>query len=82
MKRRATGPSRVTWRRRWTSSVACCCSARDIKRACAVFQESLDVFGQMRAAGRITQLDEDTIIKDVRQQLTKNCADKATALAR
>ena len=57
-------------------------SARDIKRACAVFQESLDVFGQMRAAGRITQLDEDTIIKDARQQLTKNCADKATALAR
>lgn len=57
-------------------------SARDTKRACAVFQESLDVFGQMRAAGRITQLDEDTIIKDVRQQLAKNCADKTTALAR
>jgi serine/threonine-protein kinase len=57
-------------------------SARDVKRACAVFQESLDVFGQMRAAGRITQLDEDTIIKDVRQQITKNCAAGATALVR
>jgi hypothetical protein len=48
-------------------------TARETKRACASFQESLDVFAQMRAAGRLTRLDEDTIQKEVREALAKNC---------
>ncbi len=52
------------------------------KRACVAYQESLDVFAQMRAAGRSTPLDKDTIQKEVREAFTKNCAGKATALAR
>jgi serine/threonine-protein kinase len=48
-------------------------SARETKRACSVYQESLDVFEQMHAAGRLTQLDEDTIQKDARDAMKKNC---------
>jgi eukaryotic-like serine/threonine-protein kinase len=48
-------------------------SAHDPKRACTVYQQSLEVFEQMRAAGRSTQLDEDTIQKDVREAMDKNC---------
>ena len=48
-------------------------SAREPKRACATYQESLDVFTKMRAAGRLTQLDADTIQKEVREALEKNC---------
>jgi hypothetical protein len=48
-------------------------SARETKRACAVYQESLDVFEQMRAAGRLTQLDQDTIQKDARESMDKHC---------
>jgi tetratricopeptide (TPR) repeat protein len=48
-------------------------SAREIGRACGVYQESLDVFEQMRAAGRLAQLDQDTIQKDVRDAMKKNC---------
>jgi tetratricopeptide (TPR) repeat protein len=54
--------------------------ARETKRACGVYQESLDVFEQMRAAGRLTPLDEDTIRKDVHEAMRKNCpGDTATA---
>jgi tetratricopeptide (TPR) repeat protein len=56
--------------------------AGETKRACAVYQESLDVLAQMRAAGRSTQLDEDTIEKEVREALTRNCPGRTTALAR
>jgi hypothetical protein len=56
--------------------------AGERKRACAVYQESLDVLTQMRAAGRATQLDDDTIRKEVSEALTKNCANNKTALAR
>jgi hypothetical protein len=48
-------------------------SAREKKRACEVYQESLDVFEQMRAAGRLTQLDQDTIQKDAHEAMAKNC---------
>jgi len=47
-------------------------SARETKRACEVYQQSLDVFEQMRAAGRLTQLDQDTIQKDVREAMARN----------
>ncbi len=47
--------------------------ARETKRACAAYQESLDVFEQMRTAGRLTQLDEDTIQKEAREALSTNC---------
>lgn len=57
--------------------------AGETKRACAAYQESLDVFAQMRAAGRSTPLDEDTIQKEVNEALKKNCAGTtAAALAR
>jgi eukaryotic-like serine/threonine-protein kinase len=48
-------------------------SARETKRACAVYQESLDVFEQMRAAGRLMQLDQDTIQKDARESMARHC---------
>ena len=57
-------------------------SAHETKRACAVYRESLDVFAQMRAAGRLTQLDEDTIQKDVQAALTKNCGGGTTTASR
>jgi len=49
-------------------------SAREIGRACTVYQQSLDVFEQMRAAGRLAKLDEDTIQKDVRDAMKKHCS--------
>jgi hypothetical protein len=54
----------------------------DTKSACAAYRESLDVFAQMRAAGRMTQLDEDTIQKEVRDALAKSCQGDATTASR
>jgi hypothetical protein len=42
----------------------------------------LDVFEQMRAAGRSTALDEDTIQKDVREAMAKHCLGVAATAAR
>ena len=57
-------------------------TARETKRACATYQESLDVFEQMRGAGRLTRLDEDTIRKDVLEALVKNCPGMRATAAR
>ena len=57
-------------------------TAREMKRACATYQESLDVFELMRAAGRLTRLDEDTIRKDVLEALVKNCPGMTATAAR
>ena len=52
------------------------------ERACVTYQESLDLFEKMRAAGRLTQLDEDTIRKEVSEALTRNCSGRTTAASR
>ncbi|MEJ0035442.1 MAG: serine/threonine-protein kinase [Gammaproteobacteria bacterium] len=57
-------------------------SAHETKRACAIYQESLDVFAQMRAAGRLTQLDEDTIQKEARQALATHCPGSTSTASR
>jgi serine/threonine-protein kinase len=57
-------------------------SAHDTRRACTVYQQSLDVFEQMRAAGRSTPLDEDTIQKDVHESMARHCVGVAATAAR
>jgi serine/threonine-protein kinase len=54
--------------------------ADETRRACAAYQEALDVFEQMRAAGRLTRLDQDTVQKEVREAVARNCGG-ATATA-
>lgn len=56
--------------------------ANETRRACAAYQEALDVFEQMRAAGRLTQLDEDTIQKEVRESLAERCAGMTATVSR
>jgi tetratricopeptide (TPR) repeat protein len=49
--------------------------AGDERRACAVYDSTLDIFAGIRKAGRLAKLDEDYSLRLVHERMRKHCRD-------
>jgi hypothetical protein len=56
--------------------------AHQTATACANFRQSLDVFAQMRAAGRVPKLDEDYTLKPLNEAVARLCNEPVTSASR